>query len=200
MAARFRRRLRNNAWTQVGVCFALAIAALPVSAQQPRYANKLAPYVVSPQFVVERMLELADVKPGEMVYDLGCGDGRVLITAVQQFNARAVGYEISDKLVASANDRITRLGLQNKIRIIHGDLMKADLSGADVVTIYLLTLANNMLRPHLEKELRAGARVVSYSFPVPGWKPQRVDKTDEHDGHSIYLYVMPPERSNGAVR
>jgi protein-L-isoaspartate O-methyltransferase len=149
---------------------------------------------VSPQFVVERMLEMANVKPGETVFDLGCGDGRVLITAVQQFNAHAVGYEISDKLVQRATERIARLGLQDKIKIIHGDLMKADLSGADVVIIYLLTLSNDMLRPHLEKEMKPGSRVVSYSFQVPGWKPQRVDRTDVHEGHSIYLYEMPPTK------
>ena len=132
--------------------------------------------------------------PVKRVFDLGCGDGRVLITAAQQFNAHAVGYEISEKLVRKATDRVTRLGLQDKVKIIHGDLMKADLSGADVVVIYLLTLSNDMLRPHLEKEMRPGSRVVSYSFQVPGWTPQRVDRTDEHEGHSIYVYEMPPTK------
>jgi predicted RNA methylase len=140
------------------------------------------------------MLEIANVHPGELVYDLGSGDGRVLITAAQRFNARAVGYEISPKLVKKADEHIGQLGLQDKIKVVQGDLMQADLSPADVVVIYLLTLSNDMLRPRLEKQLKPGARVVSYSFEVPGWKPQRIDRTDSHEGHSIYLYEMPPAR------
>src|SRR5271170_181208 len=93
---------------------------------QPRakhYANSLAPYVVSPQEIVERMLELADLRPGEKLYDLGSGDGRILITAVVRFKAKAVGIEISDALVASTNDRIRRLGLDNDARVIHGNFL-----------------------------------------------------------------------------
>ena len=138
------------------------------------------------------MLELAAVKPGETVFDLGCGDGRVLITAAQRFNAKAVGIEISDKLVQQATERVMRLGLQDQVKVIQGDLRQTDLSGADVVVIYLLTLSNEEIRPRLEKLLRPGARVVSYSYAVPSWKPQRVDKTDERHGHNIYLYEMPP--------
>src|SRR5271170_7921953 len=98
------------------------------------YANSLAPYVVSPQEIVDRMLELADLRPGEKLYDLGSGDGRILITAVVRFKAKAVGIEISDALVASTNDRIRRLGLDNDARVIHGNFLDADLSPADVVT------------------------------------------------------------------
>jgi protein-L-isoaspartate O-methyltransferase len=171
----------------------LLFLGLPAAvAAQPRYANKLAPFVPSPQRIVDRMLEMASVKPGETVYDLGCGDGRVLITAAQRFNAKAVGIEISDKLVQQAQDRVERLGLEKQVKVIHGDLREADLSGADVVVMYLLTLSNQELRPRLEKYLKPGARVVSYSYAVPGWKPLRVDKTDERHGHNIYLYEMPP--------
>lgn len=139
------------------------------------------------------MLELASVKPGETVYDLGCGDGRVLITAAKRFNAKAVGIEISDKLVQQTEARVQRLGLEKQVTVIHGDLRQTDLSGADVVVMYLLTLSNAEIRPKLEKSLKPGARVVSYSYAVPGWKPTRVDKTDERHGHLIYLYEMPPE-------
>jgi predicted RNA methylase len=139
------------------------------------------------------MLELATVKPGETVYDLGCGDGRVLITAAQRYNAKAVGIEISDKLVQQATERVAHLGLQDRIKVVEGDLRGADLSGADVVVIYLMTLSNEEIRPRLEKLLRPGARVVSYSYPVPNWKPQRIDRTDERHGHTIYLYEMPPQ-------
>ncbi len=159
------------------------------------YANSLAPYVVSPQQIVDRMLELADPKPSETVYDLGSGDGRILITAVQRYRAKAVGVEISDDLVRSTSDRIHRLGLQNDARVIHGDLLKIDLSPADIVTMYLATDVNEMLRPNLEKYLKTGARVVSHDYPVPGWKPKLVDKDlPQAHNHVIYLYEMPARK------
>ncbi len=181
----------------------LAICGIPACAQGllygqqhvKHYANSLAPYVVSPQQIVDRMLELADLKPGETVYDLGSGDGRILITAVQRFHAKAVGIEISDALVDSTNDRIQRLGLQNDARVIHADFLTVDLSPADVVTMYLATDTNEMVRPNLEKYLKRGARVVSHDYAVPGWKPKIVDKDlKEAHNHIIYLYEMPPTR------
>jgi protein-L-isoaspartate O-methyltransferase len=176
------------------------LCAIPAFSQgillaQPRakhYANSLAPYVVSPQQIVDRMLELADLRPNETLYDLGSGDGRILITAVQRFHAKAVGIEISDALVESTTDRIRKLGLQEQARVIHGDFMQEDLSAADVVTIYLMTDSNEILRPNLEKYLRKGARVVSHDYAVPGWKAKVVDKDlPEAKGHLIYLYEMP---------
>jgi protein-L-isoaspartate O-methyltransferase len=159
------------------------------------YTNSLAPYVMSPQSIVDRMLELADPKPSETVYDLGSGDGRILITAVQRYRAKAVGIEISDDLVRRTSDRIRDLGLQNEVRVIHGDLMKVDLSPADVVTMYLATDVNAMLRPNLERSLKPGARVVSHQFPVPGWKPKLVDKDlPQARNHVIYLYEMPQKK------
>lgn len=172
----------------------LAGAAIPAVAQSPKYAKKLAPFVTSPQRVVDRMLEMAAPKPGETVFDLGCGDGRVLITAAQKFNSKAVGIEIDHKLVQRATERIASLNLQNRVKVLQGDLRDADLSGADVVILYLMTLSNEELRPHLEKSLRPGSRVVSYSYTVPGWKPLKIDKTDEQHGHTIYLYEMPPSK------
>lgn len=190
MAVRFRPSQRNNAsglrW--VGLVFVLAGSLLPA---QSKYANKLAPFVPSPQAAVDRMLELAGVKAGETVYDLGCGDGRVLITAAQRYNAKAVGIEISDKLVQQTSDRITKLGLQEQVKVIKGDLREADLSHADVVVLYLLTNSNEEIRPRLEQQLHAGTRVVSYSYAIPGWKTKKVDRTDEPHGHTIYLYEMP---------
>ena len=173
-----------------------ARAQTPLYAQShtKHYINSLAPYVVSPQEIVDRMLELADLKPGETVYDLGSGDGRILITAVVRFKAKAVGIEISDQLVDSTNARLRRLGLDNEAQVIHGDFLNVDLSPADVVTMYLATEANELLRPNLEKYLKKGSRVVTHDYPVPGWKPKVVDKDTEGHGHTIYLYVMPPKK------
>jgi cyclopropane fatty-acyl-phospholipid synthase-like methyltransferase len=159
------------------------------------YRNSLAPYVVSPQEIVDRMLEIANLKAGETLYDLGSGDGRILITAAQRYRAKAVGVEISDRLVRSTNERIAQLNLQNLITVIHGDLLQVDLSPADVVTIYLMTNSNELLRPNLEKYLKPGARVVSHEYTVPGWKPHYVEKVDpETRGHMIYLYTMPAKK------
>jgi protein-L-isoaspartate O-methyltransferase len=176
------------------IAILMVVAVLSASAQSRTrsYSNSLAPYVVSPQRIVDRMLELADVKPGETVYDLGSGDGRVLITAVQRFRAKAVGVEISEVLVRQATDRIAKLNLQNEARVIQGDLMQVDLTPADVVTIYLMTESNGLLRPRLEKLLKPGARVVSYEYAVPGWKAKQVERADDDShGHSIFVYVMP---------
>jgi protein-L-isoaspartate O-methyltransferase len=180
----------------VGLCGTQAFAqeSLYGQSKAKHYANSLAPYVVSPQEIVDRMLELADLRPGEMLYDLGSGDGRILITAVVRFKAKAVGVEISDDLVASTSDRIHRLGLDNDARVIHGNFLDTDLSPADVVTLYLATDANEMLRPNLEKYLRNGSRVVSHDYRVPGWKPKLVDKNTVSHGHIIYLYEMPPKK------
>jgi predicted RNA methylase len=175
------------------------ILALPFCAtaqsHYPHYQNSLAPYVVSPQAIVDRMLEIAEVKPNETVYDLGSGDGRVLFTAVRRFHAKAVGIEISDSLVKSTNAKIGVLGLENRASVVHADLLDVDLSPADVVTIYLMTNSNEVLRPRLEKFLHTGARVVSHEYAVPGWKAKYVERAEPYArGHVIYFYVMPPEK------
>src|SRR5271170_5337618 len=171
--------------------FATQLSAQDLLYGQPHakhYTNSLAPYVVSPQEIVERMLDLPALNPGAPLYDLGSGDGRILITAVVRFKAKAVGVEISDNLVDSTNARIRRLGLDNSAQVIHGNFLDVDLSPADVVTLYLATDANKMLRPNLEKYLKKGSRVVSHEYAMPGWKPNVVNKDPESHGHVIYLY------------
>jgi cyclopropane fatty-acyl-phospholipid synthase-like methyltransferase len=173
----------------------LASVITPAMAQRIE-GERLAPYVPSPQPVVERMLELADLKPYETVYDLGCGDGRILITAAREFQAKAVGVELSDKLVKQAQDQVNKMGLANRVTIIEGDLMKVDLRPADVVTVYLLTSANDQLKPAFERWLRRGARVVSHDFQIRGWRPERVEKVEATNRtHTIYMYVMPPKKN-----
>ncbi len=176
----------------------LAVAALVPAFGQSKYSTKLAPYVTSPQRVVDRMLEMAAVKSSETVFDLGCGDGRVLFTVVQKYRAKAVGVEIDPKLVESTREQAQKMAMGNRVRVVQGNLLEADLSEADVVTLYLLTESNQLLRPRLEKMLRPGARVVSYDYAVPGWKPKWVERVEDsnarsHD-HLIYLYEMPPTK------
>lgn len=172
----------------------LSAALSPALAQRPQ-PERLAPFVPSPQVVVERMLEAAGIKPNETVYDLGCGDGRVVITAARVFKAKGVGVEISKELARQARDQVRALGLTNRVSIIEGDLLQVDLKPADVVTLYLLTSSNERLKPMLEANLRPGARVVSHDFRMRGWKPIRADTVSATNRkHMIYVYQMPPEK------
>ncbi len=157
------------------------------------YRNNLAPYVGSPEHAVDKMLEVANLKPGETLYDLGCGDGRILIAAASKYKAKGVGIEISDHLARTAAERVKKAGLQSDVKIIHGDFMKTDLSGANVVTLYLATAANDTLRPNLERYLKPMTRVVSYDYPIPGWKPIETSETEGRTSavHTIYLYQVP---------
>lgn len=165
-----------------------ALALDPPQAVKP---NRLAPFVTSPVPVVDRMLEVAGLKNSETVYDLGCGDGRILFSAAKNFGAKAVGVEISEKLVKEARDRAESMGLQEQVKVIQGDMLQVDLRNADVVALYLMTEANDQLRPKLERELKPGARVVSLEFKIQGWKPVKVDKIEtHHHPYMIYLYEV----------
>jgi len=171
--------------------FVIASAALPAAAQKFGAAENLGPAIPTPQFLVDRMLEAGRVKPGDMVYDLGSGDGRVVIAAAQKFGARAVGVELMPDLVRKARERIQSLGLADRASIVEGSALRVDLSPADVVTMWFLTNSNDRLRPNLEKHLKIGARVVSNEFPIRGWKPTemiqvKVGKVE----HTIFVYEI----------
>jgi SAM-dependent methyltransferase len=172
---------------------ALLLGPFAGLAQNRMSPNNLAPFVPTPELVVERMLEAGDLKPGETLIDLGCGDGRILFTAAQKFGARAVGVELSAKLVRGITERVQTLGLQNQIRVFEGNLLDVDLRSADVVTLYLMRLTNEKLKPNLKKQLKPGARVVSHDYEIIGWRPERVERVVVHQrGHAIYVYRMPP--------
>jgi protein-L-isoaspartate O-methyltransferase len=174
---------------------ALLLCAQVLEAQRFGNPDVLAPDFPSPQVVIEKMLEAAHLKPGEMLYDLGSGEGRIVIMAARQFKAKAVGIELSQDLCKAATARVKALGLEDRVKIIHGNLLKVDLSPADVVTIYLLTASNELLKPNLERDLRPGARVVSHDFAIRGWKPSAVEKV-EAEGRSrvIYVYEIGPKK------
>ena len=178
-----------------GLLTVVLLLAGTAPAQDPRYSNKLAPYVASPSRVVDLMLDLAAVKAGEVVYDLGSGDGRILIAAAER-KANAIGIEINPKLVAAATDEINRAGVSDHAKVIQGDVMQIDFSNANVVTIYMDTASNAKLRPQLEKYLKPGARVVSHDAEIPGWKPVRVERTDERRSHTVYLYEIRAQKQN----
>jgi len=165
--------------------------ASPILAQKFGAAENLAPYIPTPQLIVEKMLEAAHIKPGDVVYDLGSGDGRIVITAAQQFGARGVGVEIQPDLCRKATDKIKDLGLQDKVRMLEDSALHVDLHEADVVTMFFLTSSNERLKPNLEKYLKKGARVVSNQFPITGWKPTEVVHLKSGSmNYSIYVYEI----------
>ena len=151
------------------------------------------PFVPSPDPVVRRMLSLAEVKAGELVYDLGAGDGRILSSAVKDFDAKAIGVELHETRYEGIAKRIEREHLGNSAWVIRGDFFNVDLSQADVVTLYLLTSVNSLIKPKLEHELKAGARVVSHDFPIHGWIPIYVENVRDKfsNSHMVYLYRVP---------
>ena len=160
-------------------------------------APQLAPYVPTPQDVVDRMLTLAGVKKGELVIDLGCGDGRIPITAAKTFGARGFGVDIDPQRIAEANANAKAAKVEHLVTFALQDAMKTDVSKANVVTTYLLSASNLKLRPLLTRQLPPGARIVAHSFSFGDWTPTTVDTFTDVEGRSrtLYLYV-----ADGKVR
>jgi predicted RNA methylase len=139
------------------------------------------------------MLELAELRPGEVFFDLGAGDGRTVIMAAKTFGARAVGIEMREDLAKRAMSVIHDNGLGDRVTIVNGDMFKVDLTAADVVFLYLTTSANEKVKPKMEAELKQGVRVVSHDYEIVGWKPMKVETFVEnpslgYPSHTIYLY------------
>ncbi|HUO28398.1 MAG TPA: methyltransferase domain-containing protein [Bryobacteraceae bacterium] len=157
-------------------------------AQEPQ---KLAPYYPTPGTVVIKMLELGELKPGEKMYDLGSGDGRIVIAAAQRFHAHAVGIELDKDLCKQSLERIRKLHLESTAEVVNGDILKQDYSSADLITVYLLPNSNDKVQPLLERQLKKGARVVAHDFEFRGWTPVKVqDIEDDGEGrsHTLFLY------------
>ena len=156
----------------------------------------IAPFVPSPAPVIQRMLQLAELKPGEVLFDLGAGDGRSVIMAAKAFSARAVGVELREDLAKKALGTIHESGLADRVTIVNGDMFTVNLTSADVVFLYLTTSANEKIRPKLENELKTGVRVVSHDYEIVGWKPAKVENFCEnpqlgYPSHTLYLYKKP---------
>ena len=167
------------------VFFPFANAA---NAQDSIFENKkIVPFVPTPQQVVDKMIELAGVKTGDVVYDLGSGDGRIVITAAKK-GAKAVGFEIDGDLVKESRSNIDKAGVKNSAEIRQQDILTVDLSAASVVTMYLLPDVNLQLKPKLLSQLKPGSRVVSHAFDMGEWTP---DKTERVEGRTIYLWTIP---------
>jgi len=175
-------------WSTVLLLAAALLAAGTALAQVQPVRKPDVPYVPTPQAVVDRMLELAGVGKHDVLYDLGCGDGRIVITAAKERGARGVGIDINPDRIAEARANAARAGVDGKVTFNVGDLFASDFSGASVVTLYLLPDVNRALRPQLWKQLRVGTRVVSHDFDMgPEWPPE---KTDRVSGKTLYYWTV----------
>jgi 16S rRNA A1518/A1519 N6-dimethyltransferase RsmA/KsgA/DIM1 with predicted DNA glycosylase/AP lyase activity len=173
----------------------LRILLLPAIAftllAQQQAGEKLAPYYPTPETIVDRMLEFGGLKAGEKMFDLGSGDGRIVIMAARKYKADAVGVELDHDLVESSTAKIRQLGLKNA-RIIEGDLLKQDYSSAALITVYLLPESNIKMRPILDSQLKKGTRIIAHDFTIGGWTPVKtITIADDGEGrsHTLYLYI-----------
>ncbi|HEY7450519.1 MAG TPA: methyltransferase domain-containing protein [Vicinamibacterales bacterium] len=145
-------------------------------------------YVPTPPEVVEAMLKVANVKAGDVVYDLGCGDGRIVVTAAQKYGARGIGIDIDPQRIKEANENVQKAGVGDRVKIMQADLFETPISEATVVTLYLLPSLNVKLMPKLMKELKPGTRIVSHAFDMGDWKPEQ---TLNVDGRTVYYWTIP---------
>ncbi len=150
--------------------------------------NTDVPYVPTPEAVVAKMLELADVKKDDVLYDLGSGDGRIVITAAKEYGTTGVGVDIDPQRIREAKQNAQEAGVTDKVEFRQGNLFDIDLRPASVVTLYLLPSINMQLRPKLLEELKPGTRVVSHAFTMGDWEPE---ETVEVDGSTIYFWTVP---------
>lgn len=178
---------------------ACAATALSIAGQAAaQTAGRAPPFVTTPPEVVERMLTLAETRREDLVMDLGSGDGRIVIAAAKKYGARAIGVELDPKLVEAARENARSAGVEQRTTFLNGDVMTADLSGANVVTAYLLPWMMDALQPKLLAELAPGTRIVSHAFPMSGWEPDETRKLalgGEHQGRSatLYFWVVPAQ-------
>ena len=168
----------------------LLAPALPAAAQQGFWEDGglEVPYVPTPNQVVEAMLNLAKVTKSDTVIDLGCGDGRIVITAAQKFGARGIGVDLNPERIAEAEANAKAAKVEDRVKFVEQDLFKADIREATVVTLYLLPSVNARLKPRLFEQLKPGTRVVSHSFDMPDWQPKEKIQVD---GRTLYLWVIP---------
>jgi SAM-dependent methyltransferase len=174
------------------ILFAIGSVAQGLSQEAKPKRELDVPYVPTSEDVVAGMLKAGDVKKGDVLYDLGCGDGRIVITAAQKFGTRGVGVDIDPNRIKEARANAEKAGVTGLVKFIEQDLFEANIADATVVTLYLLPSINLKLRPKLFRELKPGTRIVSHSFDMGDWKPE---KESDVNGSRIYYWTIP---ANGA--
>lgn len=187
-------RVHRELMAALGAVLVLAVAAGAQTSTTPRTPD--VPYVPTHEKIVAEMLKVANVGKKDVLYDLGSGDGRIVITAARQFGTRGVGIDIDPERVKDANENAKKAGVTDRTKFILGDIFEADFKEATVVTMYLLQEVNMRLRPKLLKDLRPGTRIVSHNYDLGDWKPRRTIKVTLPDGdHWVYFWVVPPPRA-----
>jgi precorrin-6B methylase 2 len=180
-------------FTRIGLIALAALVAVPIgSAQQPPGLD--VPYVPTPPEVVAQMLALAAPTKNDVLYDLGSGDGRIVITAAQRFGLRGMGVDLDPDRIQEANANAKQAGVTDRVRFVRQDLFKTDLRPASIVTLYLLPRVNLELRPRLFEQLRPGTRVVSHAFSMEEWEPDSVVTVNRNEGigsATVYYWVIP---------
>lgn len=170
-------------------------AFLPAWSQEARPRLDV-PYVPTPQEVVDKMLDMARVRRDEVLFDLGCGDGRIVVTAASRFGARGVGIDIDPERIAEARANALKAGVSDRVEFRQDDLFRTDFSSANVVTLYLLPDINRKLRPQLWRQLRPGTRIVSHAFDMgEQWPPERTERVDYR---TLYAWTIRPEHKKRA--
>lgn len=185
------RSLRVSPHAAIAILSVATLAAQSAPRREPDV-----PYVPTTEPAVEAMLKLADVKKTDVVYDLGCGDGRIVITAAKAFGARGVGIDINPVRIGEAKENAKKAGVENQVRFEENDLFEADIHEATVVTLFLLPHINLKLRPKLLKDLKPGTRIVSNTFDMGDWKPEKEatvpdSGVDSYLSHKLYLWIVP---------
>ena len=174
----------------LAIAFALFVTLAPGQVQ-PSKRTPDVPYVPTPDMVVQTMLKLANVNKSDLVYDLGCGDGRIVIAAAKVYGAHGVGVDINPDRINEARLNAKQAGVEDLVKFVEGDLFDADIKDASVVTLYLLPTINLKLRPKLLHDLKPGTRVVSHAFDMGDWQPE---KRDQADGRSVYFWTIPASK------
>jgi SAM-dependent methyltransferase len=192
-----KRMIRRLVGLSLFASLAFSAIAFPEAQAKRPDAPQLAPYVPTPQDVVDRMLELAGVKKDDYVIDLGCGDGRIPVTAARKYGARGLGVDIDPVRIAEANANAKAAGVEHLVTFKLQDALKTDVSTATVVTTYLLSASNLRLRPILTKEMKVGSRIITHNFSMGDWAPEKSDTFKDAEGRTrtVYLY-----RVDGKVR
>ncbi|MGE0040590.1 MAG: cyclopropane-fatty-acyl-phospholipid synthase family protein [Vicinamibacterales bacterium] len=178
----------------LALAFIALVASVPAaSTAEAQEATTRRPdviYVPTPEEVVEAMLQVANVTKNDIVYDLGCGDGRIPVTAAKKYGARGVGIDIDPQRIKEANENVAKNGVGDRVKIMQADLFETDLSEATVVTLYLLPSLNEKLKPKLMRELKPGTRIVSHAFDMGDWKPE---KELDVNGRKVYFWTIPKQ-------
>jgi ribosomal protein L11 methylase PrmA len=174
--------------------FAAVALALTAATALSEDVKKDVPYVPTPQAVVDKMLELAEPKKDDIVYDLGCGDGRIVVTAAKKYKCKSWGFDIDPDRIKESNENVEKNKVKDLVTIEKKNLFDVDLSKANVVTLYLLPEVNEKLIPQLKK-MKDGSRIVSHAFEIKGYKPKKTEKVNvDGDNKTVYLFVAPLQK------